>query len=218
VKNDPFWSQKETKSANLRKILTAIRDKHPTFTELLQQVELSRPVLSDRLRELQGEGRIARYIHGRRIEYQVTDTEKALERQRMTYIANMMQALKGVVEIYSDETAKDLSQLAQLAKEDPEHFEAMMQSTVETYQLLLSDECLRWAKNQSVEQICKKIMNRLPPGWVIKPPKTVSSPEEIPEYLERNQKMLKAVREAIAADKTINQTDQFKSKTRSKRT
>jgi len=218
LQHDPFWSQKRTKSENMRKILIAVRDRHPTFSELLKEVGLSRPVLSGKLRELQNYGVITRSINGRRIEYQVTDRGKELEQQRMTYIANIMQALKGLVEIYSDETAKDISQLAQLAKKSPQHFEAMMQSTLETYQLLLSDECLRWAQNQSIDQICKKIMKRLPPGWVVKSSKIVSSPEEIPEYLERNQKVLKAVREAIAADKTINQIDIPKSKTRRKRT
>jgi DNA-binding HxlR family transcriptional regulator len=200
----------------------AVRDKHPTFSELLKEVGLSRPVLSSKLRELQNEGVVTRSINGRRIEYKVTDRGKELEQQRMAHIAITTQILKDLVKEYSDDTAKGLSLMAQIAREDPEHFEALMQCTLEYNQLLFSDDFLRWVREiserypgeQMRKYLMKEMMKRLP-GWSYKP-EPLSSPNEAAEYVDRYQKVVRALREVMAEDKPIKQTKVRKSKARSR--
>lgn len=63
-----FQNQRETRQKNENKILDALRESgHLTFTELLQRIGLSRPVLSTHLKRMRKEGKINKGLSGGQI-------------------------------------------------------------------------------------------------------------------------------------------------------
>ncbi len=164
MQSDPFWRQKSTKSANRRRILTALTEAGQTFGELERKVELSRPVLSIYMKELEKAGEVARQIKGRRIEYVLTDKGKGQERMRRESIAKAFQVVGQLTRNYS--SAKSMLEIAEFAKESPEFFAEFLQWMTDYMTLVLSDDTLRWLRRHrdgSGKLLQAEVMKKLAP-------------------------------------------------------
>jgi DNA-binding transcriptional ArsR family regulator len=195
--DDPFWSQKSARSKSRSRILTIIGIGGRTFGELVDEVHLSRPVLSAHLRTLESEGIIARHGKGRRIEYELTEKGKGLEKLRRESIINGFQIFK---QLALDPSIVDtLSEMNKLAKDDPQLFEGFMQWITDFAFLMTSDDTVSFVTRHPGEEggrLLKERMSKKLSRSVIKH----SSQSENP--FDKMSIVLKAMREVITGDKT----------------
>ena len=142
MRNDPFWQQTRTKTNNRSRILSSIAAKPSRFGELKDAVKLSPPVLSKYLKKLLDERMITRRVNDRRIEYVITEKGKDEERQRRESLTTALQMVKRLTG--NPEALKQMSTLADFAKEDPVLFEGLLTFVQEFLLLIMSDDVKRW--------------------------------------------------------------------------
>lgn len=124
MKHDPFHSQRETKSRHRRAMLTILKVHPSTFSELLDGTKLSRPVLTDHLKELIGNKIIERQISGEKTVYQLTQRGKAAELVRTRTLASGFQAATALIR--NSVMAEKFVDMAKLSKDNPDMFQVLM--------------------------------------------------------------------------------------------
>jgi DNA-binding HxlR family transcriptional regulator len=156
---------RRSKDETKRRILKAISEGPITFGELERKVGLSRPVLSDYLREMRNDGIITQQINAttekRRIEYVLTPKGKGEERMLRDSLASGFQLLKSLSS--KDPSAKAIAELARMAKDDPNLFEQFSRWMTDYTVLMASEETREWLRRHGEKQFRVELTKRLAP-------------------------------------------------------
>jgi DNA-binding transcriptional ArsR family regulator len=190
---------------NRRKIVTAIRAKPSTFSELCVVTGLSKPIMTEHLKYLRNGGIITRRgtADNDRIEYVLTENGAGSEKLRSESFASYMQTMRDLVHDYP--MAKALFELARAARKDPELVEAAIEQMNEF--LILFE---RWwedlLRRSGVEPedwpiIKDEVLKRLPPRPPEQPP-----PEFMNDRLMPIDDLLKSLRESLAKTNQTTKT------------
>ena len=182
---------------NRRKIVTAIRAKPSTFSELCRTTGLSKPILAGHLKSLRKEGIIMRRgtADNDRIEYVLTESGEGSEKLRSESFASYMQTIRDLVRDYP--MAKATFELARAARKDPELVEACIEQMNEF--LLWFD---KWwndvLKRSGVEPedwplMKDEVLKRMPP----KP--SEHPPELMDDRLMPIDDLVKSLRESVGS-------------------
>lgn len=146
LKHEPFHAQKDTKSRNRRAIINILKENPSTFSELHDKSGLSRPILTQHLKELSKEQMITREISGRRIVYSLTQRGKTVELIGTKLVS---ESLSGIGALISDPgKAELLSNMGRMAKEHPDIFQVLTDWILNVSLYLTSDPVLesRWLR------------------------------------------------------------------------
>lgn len=162
--SNPFWAQKQTKSSNRYKILNTIRNKPSTHKELLEEIKLSRPILSQYLKELVNDGIIKRQIQGNEIKYTLTEMGDDSLKSLRESISKTFEIFTGL--IHDHETMKALSSWAEVYRKDPIFVDRFMQFYREYILIYISKEMMRWLlkgepTQEKVQALDEETRNRL---------------------------------------------------------
>lgn len=140
MSNDQFWVKKQRKSEHQRDIIALIRRKPATFGELAERKIVSRPVLTNYLKQWRKEDIITRrFGEGGRREYVLTDKGKSEEEKRKEAIPAALELMKLLPQEPS--VTKALSELSKWAKQDASTFELFMK---EFNRVMANDDAMRW--------------------------------------------------------------------------
>jgi len=142
---DPYWNQKNRKSSTRWRVLNYIDAKPSTFTEILNGVGLSRPVLTQHLDELLQNGSIRRRAEGKRDVYELTKEGKGFQRLLREGLSESFSLLIKLAQ--NPDAVKTLNEMARFGKESPEFLpflQAWMQWYTNYVTAMLSDEGIKW--------------------------------------------------------------------------
>jgi DNA-binding MarR family transcriptional regulator len=135
-----YSSQRRAKADHRQRILSIIESKEPMFKDLQKETKLSPPSLAKHLNELVREGLVARESRGpRRVVFILTNRGKSEEQKRKEAIPAALEILKLLVQEPS--ATKTLSQLSDLAKDNPTLVELFMK---EFSQIMTNDQVIEW--------------------------------------------------------------------------
>jgi len=190
---DPYHFQRGIKSRNRRKIISIVKESPSTFTELLNSVGLSRPVLTQYLKELLKDGVIERRIRDERIVYELTQRGKASELMRTRALASGFQAATSLIR---DERAAELFAIMfKMARERPEFFQVLMDWMLDFALFMTSDPAYesRWIRILSGNQdewrpFRDEIAKRIPTSSL-----QIDSPEKFRTMLDSILEATKAI-------------------------
>ena len=115
-------------------ILSGLWKQPMTFTELLREMGFSRPALTDYLKELRNDRRVARRVDEKdRVVYELTESGKAFVLFKLRAATVVVQAVQPHVR--DREVAQLLGKLTKIALNKPEYIETLMEwwSDLTTY-------------------------------------------------------------------------------------
>jgi len=192
---DPYAHQRAKKSENQQRILRQIETAPSSFGEIETKVELSPPVLTNHLKELEKKGVIARQVEGRRVKYVLTNKGKSQEQIRRETVAKSFDVIGKLARDHS--SAKSLLDLAEFAKTDPRFFDEFMQWMKDYMTLVTSEDTLRWLNRHGDSG------GRLLQAEVMKKLKSLQAKQsesggDLKELILVYQNLLNAMREVVS--------------------
>jgi len=190
---DRYHFQRDTKSRNRRKMISVLKESPSTFTELLNSVRLSRPVLTQYLKELLKDGVIERRIRDERIVYELTQRGKAAELMRTRALASGFRAATSLIR--DERTAELFANMLKMAREKPEFFRVLMDWMLDFALFMTSDPVYesRWVRILSGNQdewrpFRDEIAKRIPTSSL-----RIDSPEKFRTMLNSILEVTKAI-------------------------
>jgi DNA-binding MarR family transcriptional regulator len=156
-----YSSQRQAKAGHRQSILSIIESKEPMFKDLQKETKLSPPSLTKHLNDLVREGLVTRESRGpRRVIFVLTNKGKSEEQKRKEAIPSALEILKLLVQEPS--ATKTLSQLSDLAKDNPTLVELFMK---EFSQMMTNNQVLQWiAKHpgrEGAEVVRRELIKRM---------------------------------------------------------
>jgi len=143
MKNN-FRYHRATKARHRADIIKLLRTKPSTFTELLSATKMSRPTLTNHLKELVEETVVEH--NGETRTYALTQRGKVVELLGTNLVSAGLKAAGGI--IHDSKGVELLGNMARMAKENPEMFQIIMDWGLDLGLLVTSDPFFqsRWLK------------------------------------------------------------------------
>jgi DNA-binding HxlR family transcriptional regulator len=143
MKNN-FRYHRATKARHRDDIIRLLRTKPSTFTDLLTATKLSRPTLTNHLKELVTDALVEHDDETR--TYSLTQRGKTVELLGTNLVSAGLKAAGRI--IHDSNGAELLANMARMAKEDPEMFQIIMDWGLDLALLVASDPVFqsRWVK------------------------------------------------------------------------
>ncbi len=191
---DPYAHQRAKKSENQQRILRQIETAPSSFGEIETKVELSPPVLTNHLKELEKKGVIARQVEGRRVK----DAYQQRKKSGTNTPRNRREVVRCNRKTGEDHSsAKSLLDLAEFAKTDPRFFDEFMQWMKDYMTLVTSEDTLRWLNRHGDSG------GRLLQAEVMKKLKSLQAKQsesggDLKELILVYQNLLNAMREVVS--------------------